>query len=92
MWGLHHVFQYAAHVAVDVFHLDGAVLSAFDDIFYLLCITRSEQVVSCSHLTVGVTRVGPVGHYDALEAPFVTKDSCEQFIVFLRPRAIQVIV
>ena len=85
---LHHIFQNAAHVAVDVFHLDGAVLCSLDNGVYLFGITRCQQVVAGSHLTVGMAGIGPVGHHDALESPFIAQDGGQQFLVLLCPWAV----
>ena len=92
MGRLHHVFQHAAHVAVDVFHLDGAVLCSLHDGIYLLGIARRQQVVAGSHLTVGMAGSGPVGHHDALESPFVTQDGGQQFLVLLCPGSVQEVI
>ena len=89
---LHHVFQYSAHVAVYVFHLDGAVLCTLDDVLYLFGVARSEQVVAGSHLSVGMASAGPVGHHDTLESPFVAQDGGEQFFVLLCPRTVQEVI
>ena len=86
------VFQHVADVAVEVGLRNGAVLDALDDALDLRICAGLHQVVLGNDGLHGAFLVTPVGHHDAVEAPFLAEDGGEQLAVLLGELTVHLVV
>ena len=88
----HNVSQHTPHIVVDFSHRQRTFLHAVQNILHLLRSTAHEQVVAGMYLCAGVACLHPVGHNDAVEAPFLAQQVGEQLVAVLGVQAIDTVV
>ena len=90
--GLDDVFEEPTDVAVDVLDVEGAVLDASDDAVDLVLGAGLHQVIAGGGGFDGTRLVAPVGHHDALVAPFIAEDRGEEVLLLLGVFAVDLVV
>ena len=90
--GADDVVEHVADVAVQFLLGDAAVLDARDDAVDLVLVARFHQVVAGLGGLHGAGLVAPVGHHDALEAPFVAEDGGQEVDLLLGVFAVHLVV
>ncbi len=88
----HHVFQDAAHVAVHFLHGQPAFAHAFEDALNLHIGPGVHEVVSGLDGGHGVVLEAPVRNDNALVAPFVAEDACQELVILLGVQAVKLVV
>ena len=86
------VLKDAAHVAVEVLHVEFAGIGIVDDLMILAGTTWLEHVVAGVHLSCGILTTEPVGHDYALVAPVATQDGLDEVFALGGVGAIDLVV
>ena len=92
MWCLDNVFQDVAHIAVDFLHADFTLVDGCHKAFHFNRATRLHQVVASLGGFHRAFFHAPVGHHDAVEAPFVAEHGGEHAMVLLRVVTVDFVV
>ena len=89
------VLQHAAHVAVDVGHVELATLHTLNNLLDLCRLSGLHQVVAGLYLGNGLqslANANPVGHHNTLIAPVVAQDAGQQVAVAHRVLAVHLVI
>ena len=89
---LNQILQYALHADIQVGFCQNTTLHLLYDILDLRVGTRFHQVVTSLNLCCRIAQACPVGHHDAVKAPFIAQNGCKQFAILLCKRTVDAVV